>query len=138
MSTCPGSGREVLKRNAWNVRGETSWFDTEGWRANCPECNKISALGPKNKTIQKHSPKKVAPYRQERLDLLYVYTYAKAREGETIRPNAGWPKKDLEIWLMAYLDGVGDSGADGRKIEALKRWLSSNGLGWLAATILTP
>jgi len=122
--------------DAWNVRdSKLPWHGAnEGWKTHCPECNKVSAVGPSSKQVQKHSMKAPKLTAKERLDLLYEDTYTKAAAGESLRPNPNWPKKEIEIWLMAYLDGRGDApykgtaSGDKRVIGALKRWFKANGM----------
>lgn len=137
LGTCPGSGADVRPEDAWNVRNANeAWHKSaEGWRTRCPACAKISGVGPTSKKVQQHSTKAPKLTAQERLDLLYEDTYTKAAAGESLRPNPNWPKKDIEVWLMAYLDGRGDApyngtaSSDRRVIGALKRWMKANGLG---------
>lgn len=139
QGTCPGSGKSVKQKDAWNIHNpKRGVYEGEGWRTTCPDCGKESAVGPTSHMIQKHTFKPPKLTKEERLNLLYEDTYEKVKTGESLRPSPNWPKKDIDTWLMAYLDGCGDNEADGRKVGALKRWMNANGLSSYAKTIDTP
>lgn len=143
--SCIGSGKAVLKKDAWNIRRKNSaWKSSaygvnEGWRTLCPDCGKTCAVGPSSHKIQKHFPakpkakrmtaaeKKIA--RLARLDLLYAEMYDNGVKGEGgLRPDT-YPfpmeRDEWPVFEMAYLDGLSDGGHT-MKAGAFKRWLAKN------------
>jgi hypothetical protein len=138
MATCAGSGKKVLKKESWNIRDKyAAWSDcAEGWRTTCPACYKVCGVGPLSKAIQKHqaaqpklSAAEVKAQKQASLDAIYHEVYERGLKGEGgLRPDTyspGLKINERDIWVMAYLDGLGDGGHN-MKAGAFKRWLAKN------------
>lgn len=145
MTTCVGSGKIVLKKDAWNIRNKNkkgilsglsssiSWG--EGWRTTCPDCGKVCAVGPTSHQIQKHAvpksktkklsvaEKKIAKAAMH--DLLYSEIYEEGLSGKSLRPINITDYETRQIWDMAYLDGLLDGGHNMRA-GAFRRWLAKN------------
>jgi hypothetical protein len=130
IRACPGGGTRILKKNMKRDPKYIGSNPREGWRATCPDCGKICAVGPISKAIVQHAPgKPVEPKltKAETTNRLYETVYALGKAGEMARPDRSGATYKLNTWIMAYMDGLADGGHN-MKLGAFKRWLTQHAI----------